>query len=135
MAIILDTNILIHLEIEPNAGKKLIKSFSEEVFYITAVTVSELLAGVDLAKNAQQKIQRSIFVDKILKEIPVLNFDVPVAKVYAKLYAHVLKRKGRATQNAHDLQIAATAVYHAYPLMTLNQKDFKGLPGLQLVSL
>ena len=52
-----------------------------------------------------------------------------------KLAASV-KQAGRSPRpRFNDLWIAAQAIEHGYGLLTLNGKDFAGLPGLRLVAL
>lgn len=101
--------------------------------YIAAITVSELLAGVHLAKSAERRIQRSAFVEGIIAQIPVLEFNEEVARCYGELYAHFLKSRAKANINVHDLQIAATCIAHGFVVLTNNVMDFKKVPGLNIV--
>jgi len=105
-----------------------------ERFYMAAITVSELLAGVPLAKNASDRIRRLSWSEVIIKTLPVLPFDLEVARTYAEIYAHQLKNSRRQFLNVHDLQIAATAITHDYAVLTNNTKDFEKIPGLCLLS-
>lgn len=133
MGIVIDTNVFIDAE---NSRFDL---NSLDVFthygdsYIAAITISELLAGVFLAKSAKIRIQRSVFVEGIIANIPVLEFNEEVARCYGELYAHYLKLKAKADMNVHDLQIAATCIAHGYSVLTSNTADFKKIPGLNIV--
>lgn len=100
---------------------------------IAAITVSELLAGVHLAKTTAIRVQRSVFVEGIIAKIPVLDFTEEVARCYGELYAHFIKSKAKSSINAHDLQIAATCLAHGYVVLTSNVTDFKKVPGLNVV--
>ena len=137
MGLIVDTNVFIDAE---NNRLDLgdVKSLQTQSVYIAAVTVSELLAGVSLAKTADEKINRHAFVENILNSLPVLDFDTEVARTYAELYAYALsngeRNKKRQKLNAHDLQIAATALVYGHRILSSNTKDFKNIPGIQVIS-
>lgn len=133
MGIVVDTNVFIDAE---NARLNLtqLPLLQNEPVFIAAVTMSELLSGVRLAKTADEQIRRHTYVEKLLLHIPVLTFDSEVARIYAELYAHVLKQEKRSKINAHDLQIAATALANGYMLLTNNTKDYEHIPSLRVVS-
>lgn len=133
MGIVVDTNVFIDAE---NARLDLasLPLLQTEPVFIAAITVAELLAGVKLAKTADEHIRRHAYVEKLLAHMPVIAFDSEVARVYAELYGHVLNQSGRSKVNAHDLQIAATALASGYTVLTSNLGDFKDIPGLNVVS-
>ena len=89
MGLIVDTNIFIDAE-NNRLDLADVKSLQTQSVYIAAVTVSGLLAGVSLAKTADEKINRHAFVENILSSLPVLDFDTEVARTYAELYAYAL---------------------------------------------
>ena len=132
MGVVVDTNVFIDAQ---NARLDLgaVWLLQTEPVFIAAITVSELLAGVKLAKTADEHIRRHAYVEKLLLHMPVIEFDTEVARVYAELYAHALTKTGRRKLNAHDLQIAATALASGYTVLTSNVDDFIGIPGLQVV--
>lgn len=132
MGLIIDTNVLVDAEngrIDLNALPALIH-YGEA--YIAAITVSELLVGVHMAKSASVRIQRSAFVESIIAALPVLEFNENVARTYADLHAHFLKPRSKSAGNTHDLQIAATAITHGFVVLTSNAKDFNTIPGLKI---
>jgi predicted nucleic acid-binding protein len=66
----------------------------------------------------------------VLREMPVLPFDLAAARLYGTLAATV-RRSGRNPRPRRmDLQIAATAGAHAIPLVTRNPADFLGIEAL-----
>ena len=133
MGIVVDTNVFIDAQ---NARLDLtgLPLLQTEPVFIAAITVSELLAGVRLAKTADDHIHRHAYVEKLLTHLPVLAFETEEARVYAELYAHALSQTRRSKINVHDLQIAATALTSSYTVLTSNLSDFKDIPGLQVVS-
>lgn len=132
MGILVDTNVLIDAENARLALENLLDG--QEQYFVAAVTASELLAGVALAKNPADRVHRLTWSESIIEAIPTLPFDLEVARVYAELYAHQLRHSGRQSINAHDLQIAATAITHGYAVLSRNAQDFENIPGLNLNS-
>lgn len=132
MGLMLDTGVLIHAE-----KKGIFIDFNQwesygEV-YISVVTVSELLMGVQLADTKARKLKRSAFVESILSEIPIINFTPEVARLHAEIYAHLAKQ-GQLI-GAHDLIIAATALMQGHALLTTNSREFNRVPGLEVLEL
>lgn len=134
MGLVIDTNILI------NAENGLFDLSSLEEFecygegFIAAVTVSELLTGVHLAKNTDLKIKRSAFVEGIISKIPILEFNEEAARVYSEIYSHFITLGNKKNGNVHDLQIAATAISRGHAVLTNNTADFMKIPGLKVES-
>lgn len=136
MGIIVDTNVFIDAE-NHRLDLSDLKALQTQTVYIAAVTVAELLAGVKLAKTADDQINRHTFVESILSALPVLDFDTEVARTYAELYAHALSKtinNKRQKLNAHDLQIAATALVYGHQILTSNINDFKDIPGITAIN-
>lgn len=133
MGLIIDTNVFIDAE---NGRLELgaIPVLQTEPVFIAAITVSELLAGIKLAKTPEEYMHRHTYAESILNSIPVLDFDTEVARTYAELYAQALGQQQRSNLNVHDLQIAATALVQGYSVLTTNVDDFKGIPGVRLIS-
>ena len=132
MGLVIDTNVLIDAENgRVNLNDLDFSDYGDA--FIAAITVSELLTGVHLAKTPDSRIQRSAFVEGIIAHIPVLAFNEEVARCYGELYAHFLKSRARANANVHDLQIAATCIAYGCSLLTNNVADYKKVPGLNIV--
>ncbi len=133
MSLIVDTNVFIDAENERLDLSRLTILQSETV-YIAVITVSELLAGVQLAKTADVKIHRHAFVENILNSVPALDFNTEVARTYAELYSFALAKRQRSKLNAHDLQIAATALVYGYSILTTNIADFENIPRVDVIN-
>ncbi len=123
MGVIFDTSYLIAVERDARDLPP-----SEEAA-VAAITVSELLQGVLRARGARRSA-RQARVEAILGAVEVIPFDDRVARVHATLWAD-LERAGRSL-GAHDLLIAATAVFRGWPVATLDRRGFRGIPGLEL---
>lgn len=133
MGIVIDTNVFVDAKNKRLQQDKL-RAFQEAPVYLAAVTAAELLAGVHLAEDTDTRVHRLSFVENILENVPVLKFDLEVARTYAELYADALRNVSRKNLNAHDLQIAATAICYDYPVLTTNTKDFSRIPGVRQLS-
>jgi tRNA(fMet)-specific endonuclease VapC len=97
---------------------------------LASVTASELLVGVHRADTAERRLRREAFVEALLGAVPVLPFDLRVARTHARLWAQ-LAAAGTPV-GAHDLLIAATALAHGYAVLTDNPRDFGRVPGLEV---
>ncbi len=132
MGLVIDTNVFIYAEKGQLdlSTQSLFNQYEES--FIAAVSVSELLASVQLAKTVDVRIRRSAFVEGIISKIPILDFNEDVARVYAEIYSYFIKPRSKKVGNLHDLQIAATAITYGYPVLTKNKVDFKKIPGLNV---
>ena len=131
MGLIIDTNVFIDAENGRFDLKGLARFSDYGISYISVITVSELYGGVHLAKNAEQRIRRSVFVENIISNMPIIDLNYDIAKVYAELYAHAISEGNRAGTNVHDLQNAATAISGNHVVLTRNIKDFDSIPGVR----
>lgn len=94
---------------------------------MAAVTIAELLLGVELADRRRRKT-REQYVAEVLATIPSEPYDSEVARAHARLLAHV-RRSGRP-RGAHDLIIAATALARGRAVVTADAPGFDDLPGI-----
>jgi len=130
---ILDTSIVIAYE----KGKLDLKAWlasqsPDSTHVIAAITVSELLHGVERADNTTRARLRKAWIDAFVAAASVLDFDEDCARVHATLWAGLEKAGHRI--GAHDMLIAATALRHDMRVATLNSKEFKRVPGLNILT-
>ncbi|MGH8224569.1 MAG: type II toxin-antitoxin system VapC family toxin [Gammaproteobacteria bacterium] len=130
MGLVIDTNVFIVAEQKHFDMASLGDLAHYGGSFMAAISVSELLAGVHLAKTPALRVRRAAFVENMIAHIPVLDFTEAVARTYAELYAHFLRPRSRIKGNVHDLQIAATALTHGFAVLTSNRDDFRKVPGL-----
>ena len=105
---------------------------AEDDVVVAAVTVAELLVGVELAE-AQYREQRAAWVEGLLAALRIEDYDLDVAREHARLLAHV-KRVGEP-RGAHDLSVAATARARSREVVTTDVRGFEGLPDLHVRAL
>ena len=128
MAQLIDSSIFIALE---RSGRPLVAvaaAVPDEAVALASITASELLGGVHRANTPERRVRREAFVEAILDLIPVLPFDLRVARIHAQLVRQ-LEESGQPI-GAHDAIIAATALAHNYGVLTHNLRHFQRVPGL-----
>ena len=129
MGLLIDTDVWIHAEKSETAAVSL--DFSPWHKYggvfISAVTASELLVGVERASTPARRVKRSAFVERVLRNVPVLSFGLDVARTHAHLLAMLTKGN---TSGVQDSQIAATALHHGHAVLTGNLADYAIFAGL-----
>jgi tRNA(fMet)-specific endonuclease VapC len=101
----------------------------EDDVAVAAVSVAEILVGVELA-SSKHRPRREAFVGDVVSSIPIVPYDLSVAGEHAKLLAAV-KLAGRP-RGAHDLIIAATARATNRRLITADPEAFDELPGVEV---
>lgn len=130
MGVILDTSILISYERGSIALDELIKGREREPFGISVITVSELLHGVHRANTKARRLKREAFVQKVVDSLPIYEFNVASARIYAEIWAFLLKKGVQV--GAHDLMIASTAISLGFSVATHNLRDFRKIEGLTM---
>ena len=131
MAALIDSSVFIAGERSRIDLSELVASLGGEPLALSAVTASELLHGLHRARTPAQRELRNAYVEAILEQMPVLAFDLTVARVHSAVSAE-LDRTGRQV-GAHDLMIAATAMAHDYRVATRDLRSFSKIPGLETV--
>jgi len=128
MATLIDSSVLIAAERGELGLEVLSSRYPDEDVAISAVTASELLHGVHRARSPEQAHRRQAFVEGLLAQVPVIPFDLTVARVHASLWAELAKRGIAAGER--DLMIGATAVAKNYAVATHDVRSFSKIPGL-----
>ena len=131
MGTLIDTSVLIAAERGRLDPAVLGAENDDEEIALAAITASELLHGVHRLKGAVARLRAERFVERLLSTIPVIPFDLGVARVHARLDAE-LSAQGAAIGDA-DLLIAATAVAWDYRVATRALRNFSRIKGLDLV--
>jgi tRNA(fMet)-specific endonuclease VapC len=130
VGLILDSSVLISAERETFDLPALLASAKDDAVAIAAVTASELLHGVERARDSAARSRRSQTIEGLLADFVTIPFGLHEARIHARIWA-TLAAKGRMI-GAHDLLVAATAISVGSDLVTLNQKEFRRVPGLRL---
>lgn len=103
-------------------------SIPREDQFISAITAGELYHGAYRSSASERHLEN--IETRVLPAVTVLPFDSAVAKVFGQLRAE-LESAGTRLEDP-DLQIAATALYHALELVTGNLRHFQRVPDLRI---
>jgi len=128
---LIDTSVLIAIERGQLDTSLLRTEDDEEAVALAAISASELLHGVHRLTGAVARTRAERFVEHVLASVPVVDFDLDIARVHARLDAE-LSAAGTAVGDA-DLMIAATAVWLDYRIATRDLRSFPKIKGLAVV--
>ena len=133
MSVLLDTAVLIAAERGTFDMPGFLAALGDAPVALAAISASELLHGVERARDAAIRQRRSAFVEGVLANMPVIPFGLAEARVHARLWAELAG--AGVLIGAHDLQIAATALVAGSEVATLNVAEFGRVPSLPLAEL
>lgn len=123
---VVDTSIFIdHLRSKNKSTTALSQMPIENGVYISPVTLYELYMGAT-------SLQKWNDVDKITKDLLLLDFSHDVAKKSARIFQD-LKKKNNVIE-FRDIFIGATALCHNLSVFTLNKRDFSRIKGLRVIT-
>ncbi len=125
MRYLLDTNICIYaMRRAPIEVFKHLSALRRGDVAMSVITFAELLAGVE--KLEETRAQNALALTLLTERVDVLPFDREAARSYGVLRAAVPQRR----RNALDRLIAAHAHSMSLTLVTNDEGDFTGYPGL-----
>jgi predicted nucleic acid-binding protein len=119
---LIDPNIIIEILKGNSQIIDQIKLLSNDEICISVITYAELIFGV---RNKAEQLK----LEQKLKELQIVNIDVRISKIFMNLIKNYsLSHK----LNIPDALIAASAIVTQSKLLTLNIKDFKYIPDIEL---
>ena len=131
MGFLIDTCVWIDVERGMLAPADVAAITADAPVYLP-VTLAELKFGADAAPDAATRQRRLAALRRIQRK-PLLVIDGNTADIFGSLAAK-LKAGGRGHRyRVQDLWLASQAIQHGYSLLTRNEKDFRDIPGLDLV--
>ncbi|MDP4299463.1 type II toxin-antitoxin system VapC family toxin [Leptothrix discophora] len=124
---LLDTNICIYLikHRPPEVAQRFAQCFVGDVV-MSPITLAELEFGVLASGDAAARNRAAL--DDLLLDIPALPFDAACARAYGPVRMAARERR----RDALDKLIAAHALALDAVLVTNNEADFAGYPGLRI---
>jgi predicted nucleic acid-binding protein len=128
---LIDASVLIAMERGQLDPGRLRDEDDDEPVAMAAITASEILHGVHRLEGAVARTRALRFVEHILASMPVVSFDLDVARVHARLDAELSSR--RVAVGDADLMISATAVWLDYRVATRDLRSFPKIKGLDVV--
>ena len=126
MTYFLDTDTCIYfLKGTFPALQKKILNFPPNIIKIPSMVAAELMYG---AEKSQKAAKNTETVEKFLKPLQVISFDLDAAAFYGKIRAS-LEKKGNVI-GFNDIIIAATVLANNGILVTSNIGEFSRIEGL-----
>lgn len=125
MKYLLDTNICLYImQRRPATVAARFEALSRGDVGISIITYAEMRVGIE--KHPDSRKHNEKILELFVQRVPYLPFDEAAANAYGVLRAAVPDRR----RNAMDRLIAAQALSIGAILVTNNEDDFKGYPGL-----
>ena len=131
MGVLIDSSVLVAAERGQLDLGRILEDHRDDSAAVSAVTASELLHGVHRLKAGVKRARAELVVERLLARLPVLAFDLEVARVHATLSAELRARGSQI--GAYDLIIAATAVAHGLDVATRDLRSFPRIRGLTVL--
>lgn len=125
--LILETTFLVDLERElrrgePGPAQRFLEAHPDARLCVTFTIAGEIAAGASLGERAVW--------ERFLAPFRILGWTPEVSWRYGRLYRY-LSDQGLLI-GSNDLWIAATAIAHAVPLVTGNDRHFARVPELDV---
>jgi hypothetical protein len=120
---LLDTNVVSELRRQRPHGAVVawLRSLDQRDLFISAVTLGELQAGIEVTRerDATKATEIEAWVDRVSETWNILPMDTATFRMWARLMHR------RSDDLIEDAMIAATARVHSLRVVTRNVKDFK----------
>ena len=124
--VLIDTNIVIDHLRQTSSGKSLFEKICENTDIepiISTTVIQELFAGQSSKRTDQEtKIRR------VLQKLMIVPIEPKIAEAAGQIMRDIKPQIQFA-----DAQIAAATLLNGAGLLTLNKKDFQGIPDLEFI--
>jgi len=133
--IVLDTNVVSETQ-KPKPNARVMAWLDDQVaetLYITAISYSEILVGIEMLAEGKRKRGLSAGMAEVLEHSfasRILAFDRNAAVEYARIYARTRKS---GTLSMADAQIAAIAAAHGFAVGTRDVDPFRAA-GVKVIN-
>lgn len=132
MGVLIDTCVWVDVERGTISPVEVEKYTQKEPVFISPVTIAELTFGLEMAKSEDVKYKRLSAINR-LKKKPLLLIDELTGDIFGKIAAYLSKKKFQHDHRVQDIWLASQAIQYDFSFLTRNVKDFKDIPGLNLI--
>jgi len=136
VGVILDSSVVIAAErakLSPDILiEQVLAKVGDQQVALSAIGYTELLHALYRAERQVHRTLRRLFLDELLGELPVYPYTEKSAELAAKIGAEAIKA-GNTIPYA-DLLIGATALSLGFSVLTSNERDFRKIDGLDVIS-
>lgn len=100
---------------------------------LSSIGLTELAHGIYRAHTPAMRLRRQSFIDELLRDLT----DYPYTKATALLTAKIdgEQQSRGVTIPFGDLLVGVTALELGFPVLTVNVRHFRLIPGLKVVTL
>jgi predicted nucleic acid-binding protein len=135
MGLILDSSVIIAAERRGDTVEqffeRVVNATGDQDAALSAVGLTELIHGLYRANTPAIRLRREAFLNELLADLAVYPYTKETAMVAGKLDGEQ-QSKGVVIPFG-DLLIGATALLLGYSVLTVNLRDFRRIPGLNVV--
>jgi len=132
MGYLIDTCIWIDVERGTLVPADIMSVTGNEHVFLSPVTIAELKYGAEIATDPGIRQKRLAALHRLRRK-PLLRIDDMTGDIFGGLAAQIRASGKTVRSRVQDLWLASQAVQHGFRLLTQNEDDFKGIPGLDLV--
>jgi predicted nucleic acid-binding protein len=137
MGLILDSSVVIAAERRGDTVEKLIEhvvsAAGDQDAALSSVGLTELAHGIYRAQTQEMRLRRQSFIDELLRDLAVYPYTKTTALLAGKIDGEQQARG--VTIPFGDLLVGITALELGFPVLTVNLRHFRLIPGLKIVQL
>jgi predicted nucleic acid-binding protein len=129
---LIDTSLWIAIERGKLSAADIHAITKQAPIYLSPVNVAEIRYGIDLMKDARQKL-RAMTTLRRMRRKPLLRITSEIGEVFGMVAAKLTQAGRGADFRVQDLWLASQAIQRDFTVLTANAKDFKDVPGLKFI--
>jgi tRNA(fMet)-specific endonuclease VapC len=137
MGLILDSSVAIAAERRGDTVEKLIEQVvsvsGDQDAALSSVGLTGLAHGIYRARTPEIRLLRENFIQELLRALTVYPYTKATALLAGKIGGE--QQAQGVTIPFGDLLVGATALSLGFPVMTVNLRHFKLIPGLKVIAL